>query len=290
MTKQPTPGQPSYEQLLADAVRVLTTAARRVVTWTDAEGREHTRQADWAEFVTHAVAGAAANVGGIEEALAGRGGSWEADYVRQMLHSTVGADEQYLFEHRTEPLVITVAVDNLLTDLGFSDLYDQAHLALDRSEQDICERVEQQHGEVKSVEDVPVEDQAALDELDRLHQRLDRLRDQDWADYGRAFKTNALAAAAELFPTPPVPVHVEVQLDWRPDQDDSGARPWGPAFAVWERARQLTPLPGGRLLKDCPTLPAALVEREHAAGRDPLTRLTRDDELGRSTSGGGDRA
>jgi hypothetical protein len=58
-------GQRPHEQVLADAVRLLTEAARRTTTWTDGDGREHQYPADFAEFVTHAVAGAAANVGGV---------------------------------------------------------------------------------------------------------------------------------------------------------------------------------------------------------------------------------
>jgi hypothetical protein len=38
-----------------------------------------TEPADFAEFLTLAVASTAANVGGVEELLAGRPGSWEAD-------------------------------------------------------------------------------------------------------------------------------------------------------------------------------------------------------------------
>lgn len=79
----------TYEQLLAAAVEVLTAAARR--------------PGDWAEFVTLALAGAAANVGGVETALAGRPGSWEADGVRNLLYATVGHDEHDLQRHRTEP-------------------------------------------------------------------------------------------------------------------------------------------------------------------------------------------
>ena len=55
--------------------------------------------------------------------LAERPGSWEAAHVRHMLHATVGDDEQYLFEHRTEPVVVRLHVDDLLTELGYADLY-----------------------------------------------------------------------------------------------------------------------------------------------------------------------
>jgi hypothetical protein len=48
--------QRTYNEVLADAVRVLTDATRRAVAWTDADGVEHREQADCAEFVTHALA------------------------------------------------------------------------------------------------------------------------------------------------------------------------------------------------------------------------------------------
>src|SRR3954447_12534849 len=88
------------KQLLTGAVTVLTAAART--------------GSDFAEFLAHALAGAAANLGGIEELLARRPGSWEAHYIRELLTATVGHDEQYLHAHRTEPLVIRVHVDDVL--------------------------------------------------------------------------------------------------------------------------------------------------------------------------------
>jgi hypothetical protein len=214
--------QRSYEEVLADAVRVLTEAARRTVAWTDGDGREQHDRADFAEFVTLSVAGAAANVGGIEEALAGRAGSWGADYVRQMLQSTVGYDEEHLLEHRTEALTVVVAVDNLLNDLGVWHLYEQAEGELDQRE---------------------------LEELDQLRERLTRQRLQDWTAYGDAFTANVLAATAELLPSLRVPVEVNVYLDWR--NDESGYPPCGPLDALWERARDLTPLPGCGIAADC---------------------------------------
>lgn len=89
-----------YKHLLRETVRTLTAAAR--LRWPASPGAWQDRPVDWAEFVTLALAGATANVGGIEEILAGRSGSWEAAGVRQLLYSTVGEDEQYLVEHRTE--------------------------------------------------------------------------------------------------------------------------------------------------------------------------------------------
>lgn len=110
----PDPAAPARtrDKLLAAAIAVLTEPARLtppVLTredaasqaagspvWTPSGEREPD---DWAEFVTHALACAAANMGGIEKVLSGRPESWEADYLRNLLTSTVL--EQYL--HRTAP-------------------------------------------------------------------------------------------------------------------------------------------------------------------------------------------
>ncbi|MGH3432397.1 MAG: hypothetical protein ACRDQB_06120 [Thermocrispum sp.] len=138
-----TKAQRAATDVLADAIRVLTEAARlrHPVMEHDADGqwREHptdTRQPDWAAFVTQALAGAAANIGSVDAALAGRPGSWEADKVGDLLRSTVGHDEKYLFEHRTEPLRVVVDVEQILADLDMAWLYDDAEAALDQMEGD----------------------------------------------------------------------------------------------------------------------------------------------------------
>ena len=99
-----------YNEVLADAIAVLTEAtrltnqlSRRNDTgqWETDPDPSASVPIDWAEFVTLAVAGAAANVGSAEEALAGRPGSWEADRVRQMLQATA-FDDKDLLRHRTD--------------------------------------------------------------------------------------------------------------------------------------------------------------------------------------------
>jgi hypothetical protein len=252
------------EQLLAEAVRVLTEAARTT--------------SDFAEFLTHAAAGAAANIGSIDALLAERPGSWEAHYVRDMLTATVGDDEQYLIEHRAEPLGVRVHVDDILNDLGLWALYDEAHEQITRREDAIHAR----HDVYGDAEEYSTDDQDALDELDWLHEALDTQRRQECAAYGDAFSDNLRRAAAALFPTLPVPVEVIVELDWQHDLglgDDVD----GPAWRVWETARRNTPLPGSGIpLKDYPlVLDLAQVERD--AGRTPLARLNNGD------SEGGDR-
>ena len=128
-------GPRPYEQLLTQAIDALTEAVhwrRPTLQQTEsgvwAEHPTRTEQSDWAEFVSLALAGAAANAGGIEAALAGRSGSWEAGYVRDLLLGVVGTDEAELWRHRTAPLTMTLYVDELLADVadGLWSAYDQA--------------------------------------------------------------------------------------------------------------------------------------------------------------------
>jgi hypothetical protein len=280
-------GQRSHDAVLADAVRVLTEAARRTVTWTDRDGHQHRQQADFAEFVTHAVAGAAANLGDIEHVLAGRAGSWEADKVRDMLHSTVGYDEQYLLEHRTEPVVVRVHVDDILNELGVWKLYDEAHDELDRRHDAIGIPTGSGvpgdpafEAALAALEPATAEQEAARDAVEQLRERLDAQQTGEWAAYSEAFKANVLQAAGELFPWLRVPVEVIVELEWRGDigLSDTEFEYGGPAWRLWETARLNTPLPGtGIALRDYPTAAhATLAQIERDAGRDPLARLEND--------------
>ena len=127
----------AYDQLLRGAITALTAAARltRTERWPDGTGSN--RPCDWAEFVALALAGAAANVGGIETVLAGRPGSWEADAVRRLLTATVGHDEQQLLTHRTDSVVVSINVDDMMVDLGAWQAYDDACDALQRRYDDL---------------------------------------------------------------------------------------------------------------------------------------------------------
>jgi transcriptional regulator with XRE-family HTH domain len=129
-----------YDEVLHDAISVLTEATRltnqpmRQTSSGQWEADPDPRAAlpiDWAEFVTLALAGAAANVGSIEKILAGRPGSWEAERVRQTLQSTV-LDDNDLLRHRTEPVVVDLWVESILrdtTDTSYDD-YRTAEMEL----------------------------------------------------------------------------------------------------------------------------------------------------------------
>lgn len=130
--------------VLDDAVRVLTEAGRhrRPRLHQTPAGRlephpTDTDPADWAEFVSLALAGAAANLGGIERALAGRPGSWEAAKVEDLLYSTIGTEASDLWRYRTEPVRVVLDVDQILSTR--TDAWSQ----YDDAEQTIDARVEQ---------------------------------------------------------------------------------------------------------------------------------------------------
>lgn len=92
---------------------------------------------DFADFLARALASTAANVGGPDQLLAGRAGSWEADIVRSLLLGTLGDDAGDWIQSRTEPLVVPLNVSELIEDgqhpglLGLDgalDARDERHL------------------------------------------------------------------------------------------------------------------------------------------------------------------
>lgn len=143
LTEADAGGPRPYTEVLHDAITVLTEATKltnqpmRQSSSGEWEPNPDPRAAlpiDWAEFVTRALAGAAANVGGTEQVLAGRPGSWEAACVRNTLESTVGMNDENLWQYRTEPLVVTLYVTDVLTDIDDPTVeqYEQAREELER--------------------------------------------------------------------------------------------------------------------------------------------------------------
>ncbi|MGW9114506.1 hypothetical protein [Microbacterium sp. NPDC055683] len=111
---------------IGQAIAALTAAARRTRTIGPGTWNEHTEPVDFGEIACHVLTAVAANFGGVEELLAGRPGSWEADYVRQIVHSTAGDDPEELLRRRTAPVQLLVdEADEALTDFGIEALHDQ---------------------------------------------------------------------------------------------------------------------------------------------------------------------
>jgi hypothetical protein len=110
---------------IAEAITALTAAARRERTIGAGTPNEHTEHVDFGEIACHVITAVAANVGGVEVLLSGRPGSWEADYVRQIVQSTAGDDDAELLRYRTEPVRIEVDVEDVFYDFGLTDLYER---------------------------------------------------------------------------------------------------------------------------------------------------------------------
>lgn len=306
---QPPGGQREYAEVLADAVRVLTEAARmrRTVMQQAAGGWEphptKTEQTDWAEFVTLAVAGAVANVGSVEKALAGRPGSWEAGKVRDMVHSTVGEDDEAeLLRHRTEPLRVEIWPEETLVDIGYSDLYDESgQILADQMDQHMWHYRYTDAGSWEPLDegapayDGPADDtwsrpgglmmvarsEQDEDEYTRLggiEAALDALEANDAQEYGAALRARVLQLAAEKYPD--LAVEVEVRSGFPQDRDgldDDGS----PEAYLLEVAIGTTPLPWSQVAPNdyiaqgsgCDPW-RALRDIERAAGRLPHQRAS----------------
>lgn len=105
-------GRPEPDPI-GDAIAALTAVARRERIIGAGTPSEHTEPVDFGEVACHVITAVAANVGGVEVLLAGRPGSWEADYVRQIVLSTAGDDVTELLRWRTEPVRIEAADEAL---------------------------------------------------------------------------------------------------------------------------------------------------------------------------------
>jgi hypothetical protein len=298
-----------WGDVLADAISVLTEAARlrRPVMQESADGGwepnpVRTEPADWAEFVTLAVAGAAANIGSTEKALEGRPGSWEADAVRSMLLSTVGEDPSELLRHRTEPIRVVLRPAEILSDIGYAGLYDESRRLL-RAEQDRhmwryrlgedrawspldagapdwadafdVPASEVETGQALRPGDVMAVPRSADDEAayDSLADQEGALEDLEYEDdpraYGEALTVAVLAEAGRMYPG--IAVEVAVDIDERTWRDDSLY--WAPEDALIGAAVDQTQLPWtGIAPRDYPP-GQSVADVERAAGRLPHLRL-----------------
>jgi hypothetical protein len=307
-------------EVLADAIRVLTEAAclQRPVMQQGANGGwephpTQTEPADWAEFITLAVAGAAANVGSIEKALEGRPGSWEADAVRSMLLSTVGEDPAELLRHRTEPIRVVLRPAEILSDLGYAALYDESRQII-LAEQDrhlwryrlggdqTWSPIDPGAPAYADAFDVSVSpaldlagtllagtvvtvprsaaDEAACDALADQEAALEDMQyEDDPRAYGEALTATVLAEAGRMYPG--ITVEVTIDTDERIWADDS-LYP-APEDQLIATAVDQTPLPwSGIAPKDYPP-GQSVSDTERAAGRLPHLRL---DQAGDRSKGG----
>lgn len=134
------------------------------------------RLGDGGEFITRLLARVAANLGSSDAVTAGRPGSWEAEGVRDLLASTVGHDDEFLMDYRTDPFEIVANTDAELADLGlFMTDEDSAHhigrcLFGDRYTRGRDNLTYDEFVQLEAIED-----------------QLDELRSRDYAEYQQRF-------------------------------------------------------------------------------------------------------
>lgn len=104
------------QRLVEEATTALTRAARLGV--------------DFGEVLCRIVTTVAADVGGVDTLLATRPASWEADYVRQIVHSTAGTDESSLDQWRSEAIALPFDCEDIFHGFGFEDLRNTALMSL----------------------------------------------------------------------------------------------------------------------------------------------------------------
>ena len=71
---------------------------------------------DFGDFLAHALAATAANVGGPDQLIAGHPGSWESAYVDGLVRGTIGDQPEDWTWFRTQPIVLRLNVAELIED------------------------------------------------------------------------------------------------------------------------------------------------------------------------------
>ena len=251
----------SYDMQLRTAGDALVAAIRVGVT-------------DGAETISHLLATAAANLGGMHTLTAARPGSWEASYVDQFLASTVGADGEYLLQYRTAPIEVVECVETLLAELDIDGLYDDSFNLIDQAEAAVADAVNNNGDEAGP--------DAAYERLAETEKLIEQLRNTDYAAYRSVFETQVAAAADELRRHRGLPATVPVTVLWVAWTDRTRIITGGDVnqlgtveFELWETARLRTPPPGfTEPLEELagPQTPGQLLR---SAGRMPHQRIGR---------------
>ncbi|MFJ2662695.1 hypothetical protein [Arthrobacter koreensis] len=164
-----------------EAITALTAAARGQRIVGAGTVNEHSVPVDFAGTLSRVLASVAANVGGIEALLQGRPGSWEADYVRQLLRSIAGENEESLLQYRTEPLQLSLNVEEVFERFGLTELYGEAVEELSTLEADADETMFQETAtqQEKARLDALRTEAAQLTEADTTERNLIQQQAQD---------------------------------------------------------------------------------------------------------------
>ncbi|MGB6244623.1 helix-turn-helix domain-containing protein [Gordonia sp. (in: high G+C Gram-positive bacteria)] len=196
-----------YAEVSADAVAALTEAGNLPRDRAHDIGRRN--RIDWAAFACETIAAAAANLGGSETALSGRPGSWEAAHIQQILSSTLGDRDEFLWDHRTQPVVVTLPLATALdaVDPSFDEQYQAADYKIGRPLQEAFANASD-----------GAENDYSIDELQRREEavraQLEARKAEDLAEYGARLSEAVLGRLREIVPSA---VPVSVQVDASPD-------------------------------------------------------------------------
>lgn len=179
----------------------MTTEATPTPVWheavkdlTNALGTLHRSNGDFSEGLTLALAAAAANAGGCDALTASRPGSWEADFVQQILTATVGSDDLDLWRHRTDPLTIAFGVYAYFDAVGYLD-GDGMEMLLDAERlEPLCDRQETSEGVVVTPRDQEAYE-AALAEVQAIAQAYQERYAREATEFLARFHAGLLHAA-----------------------------------------------------------------------------------------------
>ncbi|MEU4390175.1 hypothetical protein [Kribbella sp. NPDC023855] len=203
------------------------------------------RGGDGAEFITHVLATVAANLGSTNAVTRARPGSWEAAGVGELLHSTVGSDDEYLLAYRTEPVEIIASSTYELDDLGIYETYEASLAHIGQvlfGDRWTPARGNLTPGELEQIEDV--------------HDYLYDLEVQDRAEYEERFTAEVAARLRQLRTEEPhrYPAQLTVTVRFVDDRDNDRALTEGCgldlASQLYQHARQNTLLPGSNAKPD----------------------------------------
>lgn len=247
MSSTPSPAE-EYQRQFTVAADALEAAIRTGAT-------------DGGEIVSHLLATVAANLGGMHTITAARSGSWEADYVDQMLRSTVGYDGEHLLAYRTHAIEVVECIDGGLFDNYLDGVYDDSVSLIDDYE-------------MSHTSDADYD--AALDRVDAARVLIERLAEADYTAYRRAYDNHVATAAEELRRDRSLPTSVDVRVRWVPgneaDQTTRSREDWGTVeHELAEKAFTATPPPGFDAPIDWSK--GEPVDQLRAAGRLPHQRI-----------------
>lgn len=220
-------------RLHRQAIDVLTRAVR--LTRPPATGGVGAPE-DFAGFLAEVLAAVAANVGATWRVTAGRPGSWEADLVNQLIAGTVGYDDEYLLQHRTEPVRVTLNVAHLVDELG--SIGEPPVRPIDEALDAIW--IAAEGAAVAAAEPTDDEAEAAWQAIEAAEADLTARYRTAYTTYAQAF-TAAVTEAAQAIEGLTVPVEVVTEADpegWSSEIDnptDIGGDPlvwqlWSTAF------------------------------------------------------------